>query len=82
MITTLPIWDRFIVGSIPPFDPATLPAQVEQIKGDHQNLWLLLSYDQGYEEELRLYFDTHFQRLGEYDFSPGLRLYEYKLRYP
>ncbi len=82
MITTLPIWDRFVVGSIPPFDPATLPAQVNQIKGDHQNLWLLLSYDQGYEEELRLYFDTHFQRLAEFDFSPGLRLYEYKLRYP
>ncbi len=82
MITTLPIWDRFKVGSIPPFDPATLPAQVDQIKGGHQNLWLLLSYDQGYEEELRLYFDTHFQRLGEFDFSPGLRLYKYKLRYP
>lgn len=82
MITTLPIWDRFVVGSIPPFDPATFPAQVEQIKGDHQNLWLLLSYDQGYQEDLRLYFDTHYQRLAEFDFSPGLSLYEYKLRYP
>lgn len=81
-VTTLPIWDRFKVGSIPPFDAATLPSQADQIKGDHQNLWLLLSYDQGYQEDIRMYFDTHFQRLNEYDFSPGLSLYEYKLRYP
>ncbi len=81
-ITTLPIWDRFAFGSIPAFDPETLPASVEQIKKGHQNLWLLLSYDQGYQEELRLYFDTHFQRLGEFEFSPGLTLYKYQLRYP
>ena len=81
-VYTLPIWDRFVVGSIPSFDPNTLPAQVEQIKGDHQNLWLLLSYDQGYQDDLRLYFDTHYQRVAEFDFSPGLSLYEYKLRYP
>jgi uncharacterized membrane protein len=81
-VTTLPIWNRFDVGSIPPFDPKTLPAQVDALKGDHQNLWLLLSYDQGYQEELRLYFDGHYKRIAEFDFSPGLTLYQYKLRYP
>lgn len=81
-VTTLPIWNRYQAGAIPAFDPNTLPSQVNQIKGDHEDLWLLLSYDQGYQKDIQLYFDSHFQRLGEFDFSPGVSLYEYKLRYP
>jgi hypothetical protein len=80
-LTTLPIWDRSHYGPIPPFDAATLPAQVATITQNHQNLWLLLSYNQGYEEPLRLYFDTHYQRLLVKNFSLDLNLYEYKLRY-
>jgi len=80
-LTTLPIWDRSKYGPVPPFDKATLPDQIATISKDHQNLWLLLSYDQGYQETLRLYFDTHYQRLLVKTFSPGLTLYEYKMRY-
>ncbi len=80
-ITTLPIWDRSTYGPVPAFDAAKLPEDVKTIAGSHQNLWLLLSYDQGYQEDLRLYFDTHYQRLDTKNFSPGLDLYEYKMRY-
>jgi mannosyltransferase len=80
-ITTLPIWDRFTSGGIPAFDPGALAQQVDIIKGTHARLWLLLSYDQGYENQIYQYFETHFQRISQHQFSPGLSLYEYKLRY-
>jgi mannosyltransferase len=80
-IQTLPIWNRFVTGPIPAFDENRLEEEVETLKGDHYRLWLLLSYDQGYEEKIRLYFDTHFERLDTKNFSPGLNLYVYKLRY-
>ncbi len=80
-LATIPLWDQDKIGGIPAFSESDLPAQVETIKGNHQNLWLLLSYNQGYEEKLRIYFDTHFQRLDAQQFSPGISLYEYQLRY-
>jgi mannosyltransferase len=80
-IETIPLWNRFITGPIPPFSEEQLPIDIETIKGDHYTLWLLLSYDQGYEEKVRLYFDTHFERIFMKNFSPGLNLYHYKLRY-
>ena len=80
-IQTLPLWDRYTTGPIPPFDEAKLPNDIATIKGDHQTLWLVLSYDQGYEEKIRLYFDTHFERIDTKNFSQDLTIYAYKLRY-
>jgi uncharacterized membrane protein len=80
-LATLPEWNRYAFGPIPGFDEATLPQEVSDLAGNHQNLWLLLSYDQGYEEKIRLYFDTHYQRIAMRNFSPDLNLYVYRLRY-
>lgn len=80
-LTTIPAWNRYEFGPIPPLTEETLPQEVERIRAGHQNVWLLLSYDQGYEEQVRLYFDTHYERLLTKNFSPGLNLYVYKLRY-
>lgn len=80
-IETLPRWDRYVTGAIPPFNEEELPNEVEEIKGNRQNLWLLLSYDQGYEENIRTYFDSNFQMVDRKTFSPGLSLYAYRLRY-
>ena len=80
-IKTLPLWDRYAFGPIPPFVLDKFPGEVAQATQSNQNVWILLSYDQGYQESIRLYFDTHFQKLEEHAFSPGLTLYEYKLRY-
>jgi mannosyltransferase len=80
-LATLPIWDMNTFGPIPAFSEAELEKDIETLKKDHDNLWLLLSYDEGYEEKERIYFDTHFERLYSRQFSPGLTLYEYKLRY-
>jgi len=81
LLSTLPIWDMLAHGPIPAFFEAELPGQVSTLAAGHENLWLLLSYDQGYQEKVRLYFDTHFERTYTHKFSPGLSLYKYKLRY-
>jgi uncharacterized membrane protein len=80
-LSTFPIWDRYTTGPIPTFSSDQLGSQAKTLAGDHQDLWLLLSYDQGYEEQIRLYFDTHYQRLETKNFSDDLNLYIYKLRY-
>ncbi|MDE2041393.1 MAG: hypothetical protein KGI59_03380, partial [Patescibacteria group bacterium] len=80
-IQTLPLWDRYATGPIPAFSETELTADVQTIKDSHQTLWLLLSYDQGYEQAIRMYFDTHYERTDNVNFSPGLNLYAYKLRY-
>ncbi len=80
-LSTLPMWDMSKQGPIPPFSEENLPGEVEKLAAGHDSLWLLLSYDQGYQEKLRLYFDTHYERTFMRQFSPGLTLYQYKLRY-
>ncbi len=80
-ISTLPIWDMNKVGAIPPFSEEKLAEEVKAIARDHIYLWLVLSYDQGYQDKIRLYFDTNYERTYMRQFSDGLTLYQYKLRY-
>jgi uncharacterized membrane protein len=80
-VSTLPIWNQFGHGAIPPFSEATLPQQVASSTEDVQDVWLLLSYNQGYQQNIQDYFDSHYQRLYSKTFSPGLTLYVYKIRY-
>ncbi len=80
-ITTLPIWNQYSYGPIPAFNAAQLPDQVTQAVGSSQNVYLLLSYNQGYETNIKDYFDSHYQRLYTATYSDDLTLYVYKLRY-
>lgn len=79
-LTTLPIWNRLKSGAIPDFTAGTLSTDLATFK-NYDELWLVLSYDQGYEQQLRIYMDTHYQRIYEEMFSPDLTLYVYKLGY-
>jgi mannosyltransferase len=80
-LTTLPIWDHYAYGPIPAFNEADLPAQVASSTVDAQDVWVLLSYNQGYQPQIQNYFQDNYQQLEHITFSPGLDLYEYKLRY-
>ncbi len=42
-------------------------------------MYVILSYDQGYEKEFKTYLDNNFEQVNERDFSPDLTLYQYKL---
>lgn len=80
-LITLPLWDRYSFGPIPSFSQNELEEEIPKVLRSNRNAWLLLSYDQGYEKNIREYFDTHYERIAEKQFSPGLTLYEYKIRY-
>jgi mannosyltransferase len=80
-LSTLPLWNQYAHGPIPTFSEATLPAQVASSTQGVQNVWLLMSYDQGYQKNIQDYFDSHYQRLSTKTFSPGLVLSVYKIRY-
>ncbi len=80
-VTTIPIWNPYSPQGIPDFTYNDLISEVDEIKKSHDKIWLLLSYDQGYENDIRQYFETHYQRLDHQTFSNGLDLYVYQLRY-
>ncbi len=80
-VTTLPAWNRFSAGGIPEFSEDKLIKETDQLKSSYDRGWLLLSYDQGYEKDIKSYFDNHFQRLEAYNLSPGITLYSYKFNY-
>lgn len=80
-LQTLPVWDRFKAGDAPAYQAAGLPSQVKTLAADHRNAWVMLSYDQGHNKEILDYYDQHYERLMSRPFSPGLVVYEYKLRY-
>ncbi len=80
-LTTLPQWDRFSQGAIPAFSESNLPEEVKAVNRSYQRAWLVLSFNQGYENTIKDYYDNNFEQLEERDFSPGLTVYSYKLRY-
>jgi mannosyltransferase len=80
-VITLPIWNQYAHGGIPAFDPATLPEQAKLAVGASQNVYVLLSYGQGYEAGIKDYFDSHYQIIDHQTFSKDLDLYTYRLRY-
>lgn len=79
-IATIPEWDRYKRGSIPPFSLTDLEKSMNQYKKDYYHVYLVLSYDQGYEKTIRKYFDRY-QLLMHERFSEGLEVREYRLRY-
>jgi len=80
-LKTLPEWNRNVIGPIPPFSEATLKEDVERLTGGYRRVWILLSYDQGYEDAIKQHFDSHYHLLDEKTFSRNLTLYAYQLRY-
>lgn len=78
-IRTLPNWYGQVTEGIPGFDKAQLPRQVSQITDGHRNVYLLLSYDQGYEKDIHDYFTTHYQLVSDKSFSRGMTLYVFHI---
>ena len=66
---------------MPAFDPQRLPEDVERLVEGHQYLYVLLSYDQGYEEDVYQYFEHNFERTSSSSPSPGMRLLVYRVGY-
>jgi Predicted membrane protein len=81
-LATFPRWDRFDQGSLPEaYSPDLIERDSKEWEGIYRDVYMLFGYDQGYQEDVRLYMDTHYQRVDMKTFSPGLSLYVYRLRY-
>jgi hypothetical protein len=80
-IITIPFWDRFSYGPIPAYSTAELIKEIDTYKLIYSRLFVVLSYDQGYQKDIQQYLDTHYQLLETKDFSETIEVRVYKLRY-
>lgn len=80
-IVTVPLWDRYISGPTPAFSMDGLQSQLADYSSVYDRLFLILSYDQGYEARIRNYMDTNYKLLENKIFPSGIDLRVYKLRY-
>lgn len=80
-ITTIPVWDRYTEGSIPPFSVGALDRQIQKYRKQYSRIFVVLSYDQGYEKQIITYFDSKYELLNTKKFSEGIQTRVYKLRY-
>jgi mannosyltransferase len=81
-LATFPRWDRYVKDTLPAaYSESLIEESAREWARSYRDVYLLLGYDQGYEEDVRLYMDTHFERIDMKTFSPGLTLYVYRLKY-
>ncbi len=80
-LTTIPAWNRFVPGSLPSFEESKLPQYAAETNRQYRKVWLILSFDQGYQEQIRKYYSDRYQELSRHQFSSNITAYEYRLRY-
>jgi len=80
-LVTIPEWNRYTQGSIPPFAEDQLKNQIEGYRNTYQRVFLVLSYNQGYQEKIRSYFDNNYELLSQREFPYNISVRIYKLRY-
>jgi mannosyltransferase len=80
-IVTLPEWDRSGTSGIPAFNVKTMPTQIQTSSANHQDVYLLLSYNQGYENKIKQYYLDHYKELYVNTYSNDLTLYVFKVGY-
>lgn len=80
-IVTIPEWDRYTQDAIPAFTLADFKKQLVAYGKLYYRMFLVLSYDQGYEGLIRKYLNDHYQLITKNEFSPGVELLVYRLRY-
>jgi mannosyltransferase len=77
-LVTVPEWD--LSSGIPPFTLENLDKQFEEFAVQKKRMYLVLSYDQGYEKKIKEAADTKFKFVSTKTFSPKLNLYVYDLK--
>ncbi len=79
-MVTIPLWDRYAHGAIPAYSQNELVTQISSYKSQYNNLFVVLSYGQGYHKYMVDYLEYHFKGLSQKEVSPGLEVREYQVR--
>jgi Dolichyl-phosphate-mannose-protein mannosyltransferase len=77
-LETIPKWD--LTTGIPAFDQPTLEAQLTDYESKYKRIYVVLSYDQGYEKKIKETLDAKFTLTSQKMFSTRLNLYVYEPR--
>lgn len=80
-IDTIPQWNRFTQGPIPPFSREDFERQLTEYQDIYYRLYLVLSYDQGYQNDLVDYLDHHYHLVSKNSYPANVELRVYQLRY-
>jgi cellulose synthase (UDP-forming) len=78
-IVTLPEWDRTESRGIDPFSLEEAQQFFEESAGKNERIHVIMSYDQGYLEELENYLDDTYINVASVEVSVGLRVKTYIL---
>lgn len=77
-LVTIPEWD--LSSGIPPFDETAMNKQLDGFGGTYRYIYLVLSYDQGYQSKIKYAADSKYELVEQKTFSPKLNLYVYKTK--
>lgn len=80
-IVTIPFWNRYVEGGIPAFTTSELKSQVADYKKVYRRMFVVLSYNQGYESQIKNYLDQNLAILTLKKYPANISLTVYKLRY-
>jgi mannosyltransferase len=80
-IDTIPRWNRYQEGGIPAFSIEQLQTQLADYQQQYLYMYLVLSYDQGYEAKIASFFDSKLEKTSEKNFPGEILVKVYKIRY-
>lgn len=80
-LITIPAWERYQGKSIETYSLDSFKATLESLKDRYDTIYMIFSYDQGYEKEMKDHMDNHYERLDLQQVSEGIEIRVYKIRY-
>jgi hypothetical protein len=80
-IDTMPQWNRYAAGAIPTFSQSGIVVQIANYRKIYNRMFVVLSYDQGYQTQIQNYLDHNLELLTSKTYPANIQLRVYRLRY-
>ncbi len=80
-VVTIPEWELETEGTIPEFDQEIFEQRVAEYEVTYDFIYVILSYDQSYEKDIKDYFDSKYKQVESKEFSNKLNLFKYQFKY-
>ena len=80
-VVTIPDWDRYNGQPIQSFDQDQFQTRINELRNQYRMIHMVLSYDQGYEQQIVGFMDSNYELIHAKQVSEGLQVRSYKLRY-